>query len=193
MMHSSPVVKRHVEGIVTLTPRTAQCRDAYSSIPQLGDTWFLDEVFVTINGQHLYLWRALDQDGDLIDLLVQPRRDGRAARRFFRKLLRSQRQEPSRLVTDKLGSYRVAHRDVMPWVPTTRPSTRTTVPKSRTNPRDNGSVRCEASRHLPTRSDSYMFMASFRISFAWVDLLGAVHHRMLRARSFRVWAELTAA
>ena len=61
---------------------------------RLGDTWFLDEVFVAINGQRQYLWRAVDQDGDLIDLLVQPRRDGRAARRFFRKLLKSQRQEP---------------------------------------------------------------------------------------------------
>ena len=49
---------------------------------RLGDTWFLDEVFVAINGQRQYLWRAVDQDGDLIDLLVQPRRDGRAARRF---------------------------------------------------------------------------------------------------------------
>jgi len=83
---------------------------------RLGDTWFLDEVFITINGQRQYLWRAVDQDGDLIDLLVQSRRDGRAARRFFRKLLKSQRQKPSRLVTDKLGSYRVAHRDVMPLV-----------------------------------------------------------------------------
>ena len=80
---------------------------------RLGDTWFLDEVFVAINGQRQYLWRAVDQDGDLIDLLVQPRRDGRAARRFFRTLLKSQRREPCRLVTDKLGSYRVAQRDVM--------------------------------------------------------------------------------
>ena len=61
---------------------------------RLGDTWFLDEVFVTINGQRQYLWRAVDQDGDLIDILVQPRRDGRAARRFFRRLLKSQRQSP---------------------------------------------------------------------------------------------------
>ena len=83
---------------------------------RLGDTWFLDEVFVAITGQRQYLWRAVDQDGDLIDLLVQPRRDGRAARRFFRQLLKSQRQEPFRLVTDKLGSYRVAQRDVMPGV-----------------------------------------------------------------------------
>ena len=57
---------------------------------RLGDTWFLDEVFVTIHGQRQYLWRAVDQDGDVIDILVQPRRDGPAARRFFRKLLKSQ-------------------------------------------------------------------------------------------------------
>ena len=65
---------------------------------RLGDTWLLDAVFVAINGQRQYLWRAVDQDGDLIDLLVQPRRDGRAARRFFRTLLKSQRREPCRLV-----------------------------------------------------------------------------------------------
>ena len=55
---------------------------------RLGDTWYLDEVFTTINGARQYLWRAVDQDGNLIDLLVQPRRDARAARRFFRKLLK---------------------------------------------------------------------------------------------------------
>ena len=83
---------------------------------RLGDTWYLDEVFVTINGERQYLWRAVDQDGDVIDIFVQPRRDGRAALRFLRKLLKSQRREPFRLVTDKLGSYRVAHREIMPLV-----------------------------------------------------------------------------
>ena len=77
---------------------------------RLGDTWFLDEVFVTIHGQRQYLWRAVDQDGDVIDILVQPRRDGRAARRFFRKLLKSQRPEPLRLVTSSDVSSTVVHR-----------------------------------------------------------------------------------
>jgi putative transposase len=81
---------------------------------RLVDTWSLDEVFVKINGQRQNLWRAADQDGDVIDILLQPRRDGRAARRFFRELLKSQRRNPFRLVTDKLGSYRVAHREIMP-------------------------------------------------------------------------------
>ncbi len=54
---------------------------------RLGDTWFLDEVFVTINGERQYLWRAVDQDGDVIDILVQSRRNRRAAERFFRSLV----------------------------------------------------------------------------------------------------------
>ena len=83
---------------------------------QLGDTWYLDEVFVTIQGRRHYLWRAVDQDGDVIDILVQSRRDCRAATRFFRKLLKGQERKPGRLVTDKLSSYRAAHRAVMPSV-----------------------------------------------------------------------------
>ena len=61
---------------------------------RLGDTWFLDEVFVTINGERQYLWRAVDQDGDVIDILVQSRRNRRAAERFFRKLLKGQGKPP---------------------------------------------------------------------------------------------------
>ena len=64
---------------------------------RLGDTWHLDEVFVTIQGQRQYLWRAVDQDGDVLDILVQRRRDTRAAKRFFRKLLKGQGSPPWRL------------------------------------------------------------------------------------------------
>ena len=71
---------------------------------RLGDIFHLDEVFVTIQGQRRYLWRAVDQDGDVLDNLVQSRRDCRAATRFFRKLLKSQESKPVRLVTDKLSS-----------------------------------------------------------------------------------------
>ena len=69
---------------------------------RLGDSWFLDEVFVTINGERRYLWRAVDQDGDVIDILVQSRRNRRAAERFFRKLLKGQGSVPFRLITDRL-------------------------------------------------------------------------------------------
>ena len=83
---------------------------------QMGDTWHLDELFVTIHGQRQYLWRAVDQDGDVIDILVRPRRNRHAAARFFRTLLKSQGRLPRRLVTDKLRSYAAAHRVVMPAV-----------------------------------------------------------------------------
>src|SRR5262249_55609870 len=83
---------------------------------RLGDTWHLDELFVTIQGQRQYLWRAIDREGDVIDILVQPRRNQPAAERFFRKLLKGQEREPRRLVTDKLRSYEAAHRTIMPSV-----------------------------------------------------------------------------
>jgi putative transposase len=76
----------------------------------LGDTWFLDEVFVTIQGRRQYLWRAVDQDGDTLDILVQKRRDRQAAERFFRQLLKGQCTVPRSLVTDKLTSYSAARR-----------------------------------------------------------------------------------
>src|SRR5262245_42116420 len=82
----------------------------------VGDTWHLDELFVTIRGQRQYLWRAVDQDGEVIDILLQPRRDRHAAARFFRKLLKRSGRVPHRLVTDRLGSYRAAHRAIMPSV-----------------------------------------------------------------------------
>jgi putative transposase len=82
----------------------------------VGDTWDLDELFVTIRGQRQYLWRAVDQEGEVIDILLQPRRDRPAAARFFRKLLKRSGRVPHRLVTDRLGSYRAAHRIIMPSV-----------------------------------------------------------------------------
>jgi IS1 family transposase len=76
----------------------------------------LDEVFVKINGVQKYLWRAVDQDGNVLDILLQNRRDGAAARRFLRKLLKKTRSVPRVVVTDKLRSYGAAHRTVMPSV-----------------------------------------------------------------------------
>ena len=79
-----------------------------------GDTFFIDEVFVKIQGRQYYLWRAVDQDGDVVDVLLQHRRDGKAAKRFFKRLLRASGSEPGRIVTDKLRSYGVAHRELIP-------------------------------------------------------------------------------
>ena len=83
---------------------------------RLGDTWHLDEVFVTIQGRHQYLWRAGDEDGDVLDILAQSHRNRRAAVRFFRTLLKTQGRLPRRLITDQLRSYAAACRTVMPSV-----------------------------------------------------------------------------
>ena len=84
--------------------------------PRPGDKWHLDEVFIAINGQAHYLWRAVDQDGAVLDILVQARRDKRAATKFFRKLLKGLAYVPRVLITDKLASYGAARRDVLPSV-----------------------------------------------------------------------------
>ncbi len=81
-----------------------------------GDKWHLDEVFIKINEERKYLWRAVDADGNVLDILVQSRRDKTAARRFFRRLLKKTRTVPRVIVTDKLRSYGTAHREVMPSV-----------------------------------------------------------------------------
>jgi putative transposase len=73
--------------------------------PRTGDKWHLDEVFIRINGEAHYLWRAVDQDGNVLDILAQSRRDEKAAKRFFRKLLKGLQYVPRVIITDKLGSY----------------------------------------------------------------------------------------
>jgi putative transposase len=84
--------------------------------PRPGDKWHLDEVFIKINGKTHYLWRAVDQDGNVLNILGTSRRDAKAATRFSRKLLTGLRSMPWVLVTDKLASYGVAHRRLIPSV-----------------------------------------------------------------------------
>ena len=79
-----------------------------------GVTVLMDEVFVRIRGQYRYLWRAIDQDGEVVDVLLQERRDGTPAKRFFRQVLGRLRGAPRTIVTDRLGSYAVARRELLP-------------------------------------------------------------------------------
>ncbi len=99
----------------------AKCGQTYANglrcrRPRPGDKWHLDEVFIKVSGESKYLWRAVDQDGNVLDILVQSRRDKTAARRFFRRLMKKTRSVPRVIVTDKLRSYGAAHREVMPSV-----------------------------------------------------------------------------
>src|SRR4029453_11979281 len=84
--------------------------------PRPGDTWHLDEGFLTINGERHYLWRAVDQDGNILDILVQSRRNKKAAKKFFRKLLKGLTYVPRVIITDKLKSYGAAKQELLPGV-----------------------------------------------------------------------------
>ena len=84
--------------------------------PEPGDKWHLDEVFLTIHGARHYLWRAVDQDGHVLDILVQSRRNKKAAKKFFRKLLKGLKYVPRVIITDKLKSYGAAKREILPGV-----------------------------------------------------------------------------
>src|SRR5215204_4300710 len=84
--------------------------------PQPGDKWHLDEVFLKINGEISYLWRAVDQHGNVLDILVTSKRDAQAAKRFFRKLLKGCRYIPRVIITDKWASYGAAKREILPGV-----------------------------------------------------------------------------
>jgi putative transposase len=84
--------------------------------PRPGDTWHLDEVFLKINGELHYLWRAVDQHGVVLDILVQGRRNAAAAKRFFSRLMAGLKYKPRRVITDGLRSYGAAHREVLPGV-----------------------------------------------------------------------------
>src|SRR6266536_4712874 len=84
--------------------------------PGCGDKWYMDEVVLTIRGKKHYLWRAVDQDGNVLDILVQSRRNKKAAKRFFRKLLKGLQYVPRVIITDKLRSYGAAKRKILPGV-----------------------------------------------------------------------------
>jgi putative transposase len=84
--------------------------------PRRGDKWHLDEVVISIAGKKHWLWRAVDQAGSVLDVLVQSRRDKKAAKRLLRKLLKKQGPAPRVLITDKLKSYAAAKREIMPAV-----------------------------------------------------------------------------
>ncbi len=161
---------------------------------RLGDTWYLDEVFVTIRGERHYLWRAVDQDGDVIDILVQRRRSGSAAKRFFRKLLKGQGSEPRWLITDKLRSYRAAHRSVMPSVvhDTRRyANNRAEISHQPTRQRE------RQMRTFKSAAQAQRFLSVHGVVRSLFNLgrhrLRASNYRLLRGRAFAVWCEVVGA
>jgi len=157
-----------------------------------GDTWYLDEMFITMGGARYYLWRAVDQDGETLDILVQKRRNTRAAKRFFRKLLKGLQYVPNRLVTDKLRSYGAAHRVSMPSVQhctTQYANNRAEVSHQPTRQRERQMRRFKSPRHIQRFLSVHGPINNlFRLGR---HLMQAVHYRLSRDRAFTTWREVT--
>ena len=162
--------------------------------PRPGDTWHLDEVYLRINGVLHYLWRAVDQNGVVLDILVQDRRNATAAKRFFKRLLAGLRYKPKRIVTDGLRSYGVAQREVLPDV------------RHRTSRHLNN--RAENS-HRPTRrrerqmqrfkspEQAQRFLSAHAMVYGHFrprrHLMTADQYRRARDKAFRIWRQETCA
>lgn len=159
-----------------------------------GDQWFVDEVFVRIDGQLRYLYRAVDQDGQVLDILVQTRRNTKAATRFFRRPLKQQGQTPRRLVTDKPRSYRPAHRAVMPGTmhdTSQYANNRAELSHEPTRQRERRMRQFKsighAQRFLAVHGTMQNLFAIPR------HLLGAKHYRIFRAAAFDLFEQVTCA
>jgi putative transposase len=160
--------------------------------PQPGDKWHLDDVCVTINGKRHYLWRAVDQDDNVLDILVQSRRNKQAAKKFFRKLLKGLPYVPRVVITDKLKRYGAAKREILPGV------------EHRQSRYLNN--RCENS-HRPTRQREYRMQGfksagraqRFLSAYGPIaqhfrprrHLLSAPVYRQEMRQRFARWAEIT--
>ena len=159
----------------------------------LGDTWFMDDVYiVTVRGERRYLWRAVDQDGDVLDILVQKRKDKKAAERFFKKLMKGQGRSAREIVTDKLPSYGAARKAIMSTsmhYHERYANNRSEVSHEHTRAQERQMRRFkspgQAQRFLAVHSQVHNL---FRVGR---HLLRAANYRLLRNRSFETWQQVT--
>src|SRR3712207_326993 len=161
-------------------------------LPCAGDKWHLDEVAIKIAGVQHWLWRAVDQNGMVLDVLVQSRRDKRAAKRLLRKLLKRQSRASRVMITDKLPSYGAAKREVMPGV-------EHRGHKSLNNRAENSHQPTrrrerQMKRFKSPRQAQRFFSAHDEInnlSHLRRDHVTASEYRAARARAFEVWADIS--
>jgi putative transposase len=159
--------------------------------PRPGDKWHMDEVFIRIRGKIHYLWRAVDQDGTVLDILVQSRRNAKAAKRFFKKLLKGLRYVPRVVVTDKLASYGAAKREVLPGVEHRQSrylNNRAEVSHQPTRRRERQMQRFKSPRQaqqfLSSHAPIHNLFQPRR------HLLTASEHRATRDRAFQTWRDV---
>jgi putative transposase len=153
-----------------------------------GDTFYIDEVFVKINGKQHYLWRAVDQDGDVVDVYLQSKRDGATAKRFFKRLLKSHGGEPRRIVTDNLRRYDVAHRELIPDAihdTSQYANNRAELSHQPTRVRERGM------RRFKTVKQAQRFLGVHAVVYNLFNLgrhlVSAEHYRNLRTSAFNDW------
>ncbi len=147
---------------------------------------------MTVRGEQRYLWRAVDQDGDVLDILVQKTKDQQAASRFFRQLMKGQERSPQMIVTDKLPSYGVARCKVMPSSLRCNDrfaNNRVEVSHEHTRAQERQMRRFkshgQAQRFLSVHGQVNNLFREGR------HLLSAENYRALRNRSFKTWQRVT--
>jgi putative transposase len=158
-----------------------------------GDTFFIDEVFVRIRGQQQYLWRVVDQDGEVVGVFLQVKRDGAAAKRFFKRLLRYNRVESRNIVTDKFGSYGVAHRELIPDTihdTSQYANNRAELSHQPTRVRERGMRRFKSTRQAQRFLSVHAAIHNL-FNLGW-NLVSAKHYRLFTQRSFASWLYATA-
>jgi putative transposase len=159
-------------------------------LPAVGDKWHLDEVVISIAGQKHWLWRAVDQHGAVLDILVQSRRNAKAAKRLLRKLLKKQGIAPRVMITDKLASYGAAKREVMPDVEHRQH-------KGVNNRAENSHQQTRRERIMKRFKSAGQAQRFLSVHDQVANLfrrpanITAAAHRSSRTQAFRVWAEVT--
>ena len=146
---------------------------------------------IQINGKQHYLWRAVDQDGEVVDVYLQAKRDGVAAKRFFKRLLRSNGGEPRKIVTDKLRSYGVAHRELIPEsIHSTKQYENNRAEQSHEATR----VRERGMRRFKSVGQAQRFLGAHaavsNLFNLGKHLVGAEHYRNIRTTAFAEWSRV---
>lgn len=183
-----------LSGSGALNFRLATQKNSERSAGQPGDTCYLDEVFINIRGEQHYLWRAVDQEGDELDILVQRRRNTQAALRFFRKLFRKTGINPRKIVTDKLRSYGAALKQLSPattHVTDRYENNRAELSHQPTRQRE------RKMRRFKSRRQAQQFLAFHGVvnNFFRLQrhLMSATNYRAFRDRAFAIWQQDTCA
>ncbi|MBK1662466.1 IS6 family transposase [Paracraurococcus ruber] len=162
--------------------------------PRPGDTWHMDEVYLKINGELFYLWRAVDQHGVVLYILVQERRNATAAKRFFKRLLVGLKYKPRKIITDGLRSYGVAQREVLPGV---RPRTSRYLNNRAENSHKPTRRRERQMQRFKSPEHAQWFLSAHAMIYGHFrprrHLMTAGQYRRSRDQALRIWRQETCA